>query len=48
MGEFKALKFSKNSKMKMNSSTYPKYFNLNFSEYLNFADFKYVFGFFIP
>ena len=28
-------------------STCPKYFNLYFSEALNFADFKYVFGFFI-
>ena len=28
-------------------STWLKYFNLHFSETLNFADFKYVFGFFI-
>ena len=28
-------------------STWPKYFKIYFSETLNFADFKYVFGFFI-
>ena len=33
-------------KMK-NFSTWPKYLKLYFSETLNFADFKYVFRFFI-
>ena len=36
----------KMKKMKI-FSTGPKYFNLYFSETLNFADFKYDFGFFI-
>ena len=36
----------KMKKMK-NFSTWPKYFNLYFSETLNFADFKYDFRFFI-
>ena len=37
---------SEDEKMK-NFSTWPKYFKLYFSETLKFADFKYVFRFFI-
>ena len=38
----------KNEEEKMKIfSTWPKYFNLYFSEALNFADFKYIFRFFI-